>query len=276
MTFHWFTGTLLAESLLPQEIMQKRHMLDLLWIRINEDILPPVEKKLYQRKLCVTSTFFPSLCSVVLIKCLEIKSVAQVPSSAQKSFLKQIPELSTHPPCNWLHQLFYWVVFKQIKLKLEQRGDSSWSHYTQTGGLPSSHPTDRSVLFPSCSCYKENPAMRVNPRGSRHTLSWKAERSLSPSRVKKGKYSTYQGFSRVNLLPEKMVLETQSLLGIVSDWSLESHFGPSVTSICFGWMGHHIPKSPWHIAFYVVSLWDHWLSHGKLKCNFEDANVCWR
>jgi len=99
----------------------------------------------YIRGNCVSFTHSPPVCSVVLIKCLEIKSVAQVPS-AQKSFLKQIPELSTHPPCNWLPSALYWIVFKQIKPKLEQGGDNSWSHCTQTGGLLSSHYRDRYVF----------------------------------------------------------------------------------------------------------------------------------
>jgi len=42
--------------------------------------------------------------------------------------------------------IFYWIVFKQIKPKLEQGGDNSWSHCTQTGGLLSSHYRDRYVF----------------------------------------------------------------------------------------------------------------------------------
>lgn len=78
----------------------------------------PLRSSLHQRKLCHLH-FPPSVCSLVLIKCLEIKSVAQVPS-VHESFPKQIPELSTHPPCNWPPSAFYWIVCKQIKPEREQ------------------------------------------------------------------------------------------------------------------------------------------------------------
>lgn len=66
----------------------------------------------------------PSIFSVAFIKCLEIKSVAQGPS-AQKSFLKQIPELSTHPPCNWPPSALSWVIFKTDQTRTRQRRASS-------------------------------------------------------------------------------------------------------------------------------------------------------
>lgn len=202
---------------------------------------------------CVSFTSSPPVCSVVLIKCLEIKSVAQVPS-AQKSFLKQIPELSTHPPCNWLPSAFYWIVFKQIKPKLEQGGDNSWSHCTQTGGLLLSHCRDRCVFSLCILAIKKNQPWSKSHRFLTYTFwkDWEKHESchLGPSSVKgKKTHSIDQGFSRADMLPKKMLLETQSLLEIVSDWSLDCYFGPSVNSIYFGWIGYHIPKSPWHIAF---------------------------
>lgn len=122
-------------------------MLDLLWTWRAEDKAPkPLEKQPVSEETVCHSHIPPSVFSVVLIKCLEIKSVAQVPS-AQKSFLKQIPELSTHPPCNWLPSALYWIFFKQVKPKLEQRGDNSWNHCTRTSGLLSSHCRERRVVF---------------------------------------------------------------------------------------------------------------------------------
>ena len=169
---------------------------------------------------CVSLTLSPPVCSVVLIKCLEIKSVAQVPS-AQKSFLKQIPELSTHPPCNWFSSAFYWIVFKQIKPKLEEGGDNSWIHCTQTGRLLSS--LQRQICVSSFLFLLLRKASHgVNPIGFWHTLSWKAEGNMkfgililqiwkenNNNNNNKTKHGTDQGLSRADLLPKKMLLETQ-------------------------------------------------------------------
>lgn len=110
---------------------------------------------------------FPtSVCSVVLINGLEIKSVAQGPS-AQKSFLKQIPELSTHPPCNWLPSAFCQIVFKQIKPKLGQGGDRSCSRHTQSAELLSHiAATDSGLFFFSSFLLLRKSSHGVSPKDS--------------------------------------------------------------------------------------------------------------
>lgn len=197
---------LLAESFVSQKMIQKDQISCLCarsaetmegWGHSSSKLLgkQPVSEK------TVSLTLSPSVCCVVLIKCLEIKSVAQVPS-ARKSFLKQIPELSTHPPCNWFPSAFYWIVFTQIKPKREPRGDDSRSHPAQMD--ISLHAAETNVWF-----FSYFPAIQDSSPGSWHGTFLKGWETcevwhLGPSSEEE-EHNTICSFPRLICFPRKCV-----------------------------------------------------------------------
>lgn len=124
--------------------MQKRHVHSCLntgdalnWGSWGDSSPKPLEKQPASEEI-LSLTHSPSTCNVVFIKCLEIKSVAQGPS-AQKSFLKQILELSTHPPCNWTSISSLPDSFQTDQTRTRQRSHQLKSSLSLTGGLLTAH-----------------------------------------------------------------------------------------------------------------------------------------
>lgn len=138
---------------------------------------------------------FLSVCSVVLIKSLEIKSVC---SSALSS--EELPETNTRVvntprPCNWLPSALYWIVFKQMETKTgAERGQQQKS--PRSDGRLSSHRRDR-VCF--------SLSVKDSLIDSWHALSWKAERSVKIGtlvlQVRKIKHNAHQGFAKAVCFP---------------------------------------------------------------------------